>query len=188
MGSDVRGVSHYVSMAYPDWREPVRLLRLILQPAALHQRELATLIGCTLDADMPLEVAAARLEAFLKPKINGPEHTVGAPTERQLRFLTELCPSFEARAESRSEISAWIDHHLALVTIAAHEKLKLKSGDAVLVIRSYRSIGIAETRPERAVVSSNSANGRVYLKGGNGAGAWPTEVQHQEPSRGSGTL
>jgi hypothetical protein len=170
------------AMAHPDWREPVRLLRLSLTRAAAHQLALATLIGCRLDTDLPFNVAAARLEAFLEPKIRGTKHAVEAPTEGQMRFLTKLCPAFEVRCESRAEISAWIDHYLALATIAAHEKLKLKSGDVVQVSRSYRLIEIAEARHELAVVSSIGANGRVYLKGGNGAGAWPAEVQHHDRS------
>jgi len=174
--------SMILAMAHPDWREPVRLLRLSLRHAAAHQLALATLVGCTLDADLPFNVATARLEAFLEPKIRGTEHAAGAPTERQMQFLRKLCPTFEVNSESRAEISAWIDHYLALGTITAHEELKLKSGDVVQVSRSYRLIGIAEARHELAVVSSIGANGRVYLKGGSGAGAWPTEVQHRDPS------
>lgn len=169
-------------MAHADWREPVRLLRLSITPAAAHQLALATLVGCTLDADLPFNVATARLEEFLEPKIRGTNHAAAAPTERQMRFLSELCPNFRVRDESRAEISAWIGHCLALATITAHEKLKLKSGDVVQVSRSCRVICTAKTRPELTVVSSIGANGRVYLKGGNGAAAWPTEVQHQAPS------
>ena len=105
-----------------------------------------------------------------------------------MRFLADLAPSFELRDESRSEISAWIDHYLRLATIGAHERLELRRGDAVLVHQSYRAIGLSTGRTDMATVSSIDANGRVYFRGLNGGSGWPTAIERikrQRPPRGT---
>lgn len=161
-------------MTFPDWREPVRLLRLRTGPAAPHQLELASLVGCSVDASLPFDVAAARLEAFLEPRIRGKSGTPYSPTEAQMRFLLVLDPSFALHDETRTEMSAWIDYHLSCGTADALEQLKLQRGDTVEVRRTY-----ATGEPIfawKAQVSSIGGNGLVYFKGGNGQCAWPRSI------------
>lgn len=91
-----------------------------------------------------------------------------------MRFLLALEPSFTLRDETRTEISAWIDHHLARGTAHVLEQLKLRNGDTVAVRWSYATD--EPTRAWEAQVSSIGANGLVYFKGGNGQCAWPRSI------------
>lgn len=172
---NVGTVDNHEFMTFPDWQEPVRLLRLGAGPAAPHQLTLAEQIGCELDATVPLGVVAARLEAFLGPKIRGTAGTPLPPTDSQVRFLLTLNPVFVLRGESRSEISAWIDHHLALATAEALEELKLRHGDAVRV--RYQVDPHESPFYWSGVVSSIGSQGLVYFKGGNGKCAWPRSIE-----------
>ncbi|WP_153001289.1 hypothetical protein [Microbacterium testaceum] len=148
--------------------------------AATHQVELAHLVGCSTDPAAPFDVVAARLEAFLRPRIHGSAAGPLPPTSAQLRFLADLDPSFELRDEAGAEVCAWIDHHLRLTTVSAYEKLRLRRDDAVLVHHSYRVIGLDTERPGKATVSSIGADGRVYFRGINGGSAWPTAIESIE--------
>ncbi|MEW1707326.1 hypothetical protein AB0230_08800 [Microbacterium sp. NPDC089190] len=166
-------------MTFHDWREPASLLRRGAGPAASHQIELAERIGCQIDSAAPFSVVAARLEAFLGPRVRGAANNPLPPTEAQVRYLTALSPSFTLSGESRPEISAWIDHFLSLATADALEKLALNRGDAV---RVRYQLDIQESPfYSSGVVSSIGSQGLVYFKGGNGKCAWPRSIEHSLP-------
>jgi hypothetical protein len=55
--------------------------------------------------------------------------------------------------------------------------LNLKEGDRVLLRRAYEIDGCRQEWTREVTVSSIDARGRLHFKGGNGDGAWPTEVE-----------
>ncbi|MEG4507026.1 hypothetical protein QUA81_25545 [Microcoleus sp. F6_B4] len=55
--------------------------------------------------------------------------------------------------------------------------LNLKPGDRVIKISRFELNNEFHTFEQEFVISSIQPNGRVFFKGGNGRGAWPTQLK-----------
>lgn len=166
-------------MSFPDWREPARLLDAAMCAVATdEQRELAEKIGLLLTGSEPRAVVAAMLEDHLRPVIRGLEPRPASERQRSLLMSFGATEAAEPRLSSLVA-SAWISHHLALLTMGHLRRLALVRDDAVIVRRRSRlgPDGPLYEFVEYAVVSSIGANGRVHFFGGNGGGAWPSALE-----------
>lgn len=169
---------------YSSWREAARLLAEDTGPATPEQLTLATLTGLPAKLDVPRRVLAVQLEDHLAPAIHGAPPRVA--TERQLAFLECLVPDRRWDCLTVGVASSWIEHYLALGSIAALHRLKLERG--MTVLRQSACIGPDGRSHESFmafVVSSIGRSGLVYFLGGNGQCGWPMNLQHAELTSGS---
>ena len=128
-------------------------------------------VDVTLDTEF---VAAARLEDAVSPAI----HPSGEPrnaTERQIAFGRSL--GLDLNNDSFRVASARIDEELRNRNHAALNALQLKPGDRVIKRHRIEIDGQVHDLDQEYVVSSVDDNLRVWFKGGNGLGAWPTQLE-----------
>jgi len=130
---------------------------------------LASAVGKTLPGDLPFLVAAARLRAWLGTPLRLPAHSKLADQQRQLIDALATDPSSVVEEPRDSEeAEAWIAHLRLKRRWEALQLLALEAGD--IVARGTEDGSKVEE------VSSIGDHGRVYFKGGHGAGAWPDEL------------
>ncbi|MEU3847508.1 hypothetical protein AB0E44_11035 [Micrococcus terreus] len=168
-------------MAFPDWREPTRLLEESVGPPTDEQLGLALKVGYRFTGESRVVLASA-IEAWLRPTI-WQEQPYPA-TERQQEFLRELGHTGEVEELSRPVASAWIEHHLAARSAVALRKLRLRSGDTVDHEQRYVDPTTEEVHvwSEAQTVSSIGRNGLIYFRGGNGRCGWPSEIRRGDAS------
>lgn len=174
------------AVTYLDWTEPARLLEAGLLPATEEQLALAAFLDLGLDEDLPRGVAAVMLEGAVRPYIAGVSARASTaelePTERQMAFLNEIAYSeIWTRAPlNRRTASAWIGHFLAERTARRLREMKLARGDRVTKTgtRVDHATGELHEWSQQYEVSSISANGLVYFRGGNGQCGWPNSLTH----------
>ncbi|HEU0178696.1 MAG TPA: hypothetical protein VFV58_30910 [Blastocatellia bacterium] len=144
-----------------------------LDPPTDFQRQIAAALGIDITNDTR-EVAAARIHTFVGPAIlsKAAEYTA---SERQIEFASAL--GLTVDTDSSLIASAKIADELFVRNKAALELLQLKPGDCVRVRHQFELAGEQREWVEEFVVSSVQPNGRIMFKGGNGRGAWPTEVE-----------
>jgi hypothetical protein len=137
------------------------------------QKQVAAAIGVDISADSR-NVAAARIHSFVGPAIlsREAEHDASA---RQIEFARSL--GLEVAGEPSLVASAKIGDELFVRNKAALDRLKLKPGDHVRVRRKFEFAGEMRELIEEFVVSSIQPSCRIMFKGGNGLGAWPTQVE-----------
>lgn len=99
-------------------------------------------------------------------------------SERQRAFAASL--ACNVSADTKRVASAKISDALLAKNMAALAELELKPGDHVVRTEHFDLEGEAHTVSQDFVVSSIQPNGRVYFKGGNGQGAWPTQLKKRE--------
>lgn len=166
-------------MAYIDWREPVRLLAEKNGPATPEQHDLAMLLCVPLRLGEHRKIATA----LLADRVEGPIYGSQVPlaTNQQLDFLGKIAEeAFSFQDLSKRVASAWIDYYLARRAIADLLALRLQRGDRVIKTEQFSLDGENPfTFVGAHTVSSIGANGRVYFKGGNGAGGWPSELRSE---------
>ena len=136
------------------------------------QLALAKLVGLDLGADT-YDLAAAKLLDAVATAIGfeAPEPS----SERQRSFASSL--GCEVCEDSKRVASAKIGEALFAKNQAAIAALALKSGDLVIRIQQFEFQGELRTLEQEYVISSIRPNGRVFFKGGNGQGAWPTQLR-----------
>lgn len=131
------------------------------------QKEVAEKLGLKIDGDSKRVAAAKILDAvhsaiyFKEPY---PEITA-----RQIDFAKSL--SVYDPHDSRSVLSAKIEDALEINNIRIINELNLKAGDTVVVERFGTE--------REFVISSIGKNQRIWFKGGNGQGAWPSQVKEK---------
>jgi hypothetical protein len=146
-------------------------------PANPEQLRIASLLGVCIDGDSE-SVAAARIEDAVASAIF-PNHTAGPATESQINFGCAL--GLELSGLTKRVASAMIDDELQRRNAEALERLDLKPGDRVIKRREFSFGGQMHVLEDEHVVSSVGENTmRVYFRGGNGKGAWPTELTRIE--------
>lgn len=162
-------VRYRLFMPHASWRDAVAALVVATRAVTPSQQQLARSAGADLPADLPSLVAAARLQAML-----GGELGIGraaACSAEQLEFLasleTEYVRAFSPPQDQR-ELGAWVSYLRFVRRRTALEALQIEAGDIVQV-DDVRGRHIEE-------VASIGSDGRLFLKGGSGAGAWPDEV------------
>lgn len=133
---------------------------------------LAASLGLDIGTDT-FDVVAARLLDAVAPAIGHepPEQS----SERQRAFAASL--GHNVAADTKRVASAKIGEALFAKNQDAISSLGLKSGDRVVRVKRFEFEGEMRTLEQEFVVSSIQPNGRVFFKGGNGQGAWPTELK-----------
>ena len=119
-------------------------------------------------------VAAARILTFIAEAIGNPKAAANA-SERQIAFARSL--GIDVSSDSSAIASAKISDILYLKNREALARLNIKPGDSVR--KKIKLVVNGETKElvEDAVVSSIQPNLRVFFKGGNGRGAWLSEIE-----------
>lgn len=138
-----------------------------------YQIHLATLLGVDIMADTE-RVAAARLEDKVSSAIY-PGQELRLATNRQVAFGCSL--SLDLTNDSFRVASAKIDDELRVRNRTAANNLDLKPGDRVVKRQRVEINGTFHGLDQEYIVSSVDANFRVWFKGGNGQGAWPTQLE-----------
>lgn len=140
-------------------------------PQQLH---LASLLGVDVSGDSE-SVASARLEDAVAPAIYAGQETRPA-TERQVSFGAALGLSLSS--DSVRVASAKIDDELFRRNALALNSLELKAGDRVVKRESFEMDGRTHLLEREFIVSSVHPDSlRVWFRGGNGQGAWPTQLE-----------
>jgi len=137
------------------------------------QKRVAAALGIDISHDTQ-EVAAARVHTFVGPAIHSKVAQYMA-SERQIAFAQSL--GLDVTGDSSLVASAKIADELYSRNKASLEKLQLQPGDRVRVRYQFESAGEMREWVQEAVVSSIQPNCRIMFKGGNGSGAWPTQVE-----------
>lgn len=140
--------------------------------ASQNQIALAGLLNLNIAADT-FDVAAARLLDAVAVAIGHepPEQS----SERQRAFAASL--GHDVTADSKRVASAKIGEALFAKNQDAIASLSLKPGDRVVRVEQFEYDGEMRTLEQEFVISSIQPNGRVFFKGGNGQGAWPTQLK-----------
>jgi hypothetical protein len=137
------------------------------------QIHLAELLGIDVSADTE-NIAAARLEDAVAAAIYPNEQPRHA-TEAQVAFARSL--GLDTEDESLRVASAKIDEELFRRNPSALESLELKPGDRVLKRETFSYEGQTHVLEREYIVSSiDESSLRVWFRGGNGQGAWPSQL------------
>ena len=136
------------------------------------QLQLANLLGLNLAADT-FDVAAAQLLDKIAAAIGHepPEQS----SERQQSFAASL--GLDVTTDSKRVAGAKIGDALYTKNQEAIASLNLQPGDRVIQVTQFEYEGKLRSLEQEFVVSSIQPNGRVFFKGGNGLGAWPTQLK-----------
>lgn len=143
-----------------------------IQRPSQDQITLAGLLGLDIKTDT-FDVAAARLLDAVATAIGHepPEQS----SERQRAFAVSL--GHNVTADTKRIASAKIGEALFAKNQDAIASLHLKPGDCVVRVEHFEFDREMRTVEQEFVVSSIQPNGRVFFKGGNGQGAWPTQLK-----------
>jgi len=145
------------------------------------QLRVATALGVEVAQDSGI-VAAARIRDAVAEVI-GERHGPRPATLRQIEFGRSL--DLDVRYDSVRVASARIEEELQKRNFQALAGLALKPGDRVLKREVFEHDGKRHESVREFVVSSIQSNCRVFFKGGNGLGAWPTELERLTDHRSS---
>lgn len=136
------------------------------------QLKLAQLAGVDVQGDS-FDVAAAKLLDAVALAIG---YEPGEPSsERQRSFAASL--GCTVTHDSKRVASAKIGDALFAKNQEAIAALAFNPGDRVVRVHQFEFEGELRTLEQEYVISSIQPNGRVYFKGGNGQGAWPTQLR-----------
>lgn len=141
-------------------------------PPSREQHALAQLLKLDICHDSR-DVAAAKLFDAIAVSV-GFEPAEPA-SDRQRDFAQSLGASVEGI--SKRVASARIGEILMAKNLKAIEEMNLKPGDHVVRVQSFEFQGETRVLEQEFVISSIQPNGRVFFKGGNGQGAWPTQLR-----------
>jgi hypothetical protein len=144
---------------------------MALSPPSAEQIELAAQLNIDVALDT-YDVAAARLLDAVSVAIGF--EPLQQSSERQRTFASSL--GVDVAADSKRVASARIGDALFERNQVAIAALNLKPGDCVIRTEYFEIEGELRSIAHEYVVSSIQPNGRVYFKGGNGQGAWPTQL------------
>jgi hypothetical protein len=153
-------------VTHDNWRAASVDIAKAMEPATTIQHKIATLAGVKLQRNLPQLVAAARLQSALGTEIGAPEVSeVREMQEEIIRDLSTRSLRVVPKPQDSREAEAWITYLRLKRRQKAIEKLQLSAGD-IVEVKGNDGQQIAE-------VSSVGGDGRIHLKGGGGAGAWP---------------
>ena len=135
------------------------------------QIQLAASLGIDVAPDT-FDVAAARLLDHVAAAIG---HEPPEPSsDRQRAFAASL--GQDVSPDSKRVASARIGEALFAKNQDAIAALNLQPGDRVVRVTRFEHDGEMHSFEQEFVISSIQPNGRVFFKGGNGQGAWPTQL------------
>jgi len=146
------------------------------RPPSTEQREIAGRLGLDISADSS-DIAAARIFDAVATAVG---HEPTAPsTERQRAFAASL--GQDVSSDSQRIASARIGEALQIRNEQAIAELDLKPGDRILRVERFEHEGQWHTLEREFIVSSIQPSGRIFFRGGNGQGAWPTQIRKLDP-------
>lgn len=134
-------------------------------------------IALKLDIDISNDsrnVAGAKIYDVVQPAIDT-NFEISEATVEQIKLGEKL--GLNLNQDSMRVASAKIEDRLKEKNKNTLDKLNLKSGDKVIKKNKVNIQGEEKTFFSEHVVSSIGRNYRVYFKGGNGQGAWPTQLE-----------
>jgi hypothetical protein len=141
-----------------------------------HQVKLAALLRIDVSGDCE-SVAAARLQDAVAPALL--DRAAAPSSVRQIEFGASL--GLDLSSDTLRVASAKIDQALYYRNLMALRTLDLRSGDRVVKRDTYEMHGTVHVLEHEFVVSSIEPNSlRVWFRGGNGQGAWPTQLRRLE--------
>jgi len=133
-------------------------------PASQFQRKIAGFLGIAID-DSSFAIAAAQIESAISEAIY-PKYTPALPaTEKQVVFAADL--GLNVSQDNMKVASARIQEALDQRNATLIRDMQITPGTRV----KWRKWNQVKT------ISSISANGRLWFKGGNGSGAFPHEIE-----------
>jgi hypothetical protein len=139
------------------------------------QKKLASVFDIDITNDT-FDVAAARLLDEVATAIG---HEPAEPSsDRQRAFAASL--DQDVTENTKRVASARIGEALFVRNQEAISNLDLKPGDQVIRLTQFEYDGELRSLEQIFVISSIQSNGRVFFKGGNGQGAWPTQLRKLE--------
>lgn len=150
-------------MSKKTWKEAIATIRPILGNATSSQQRLIVDLGIKISINLPRLVVAAKLRDHLSENLALPAAI--EPSKRFAALIELLKEEHDGKIEpqSNSEAEGWVEHLRLLRRVEHLERTRLEAGDIVEI----------PTESRFAEVSSIGNEGRVYFKGGYGAGAWP---------------
>lgn len=158
-------------MSSTTWKEAIKVLEASVAGVTPKQLELAKKLGVDLPKRVPGLVAAVLLKEAIAEELRVEDFRV--PSDDQLVYLKDLAKAGRAqspgRLTTRDQMDAWIAVMQARRAIEALKNLELVAGDLVA------PIGAPDTEVDE--VASISATGRIYFRGGRGAGKRPHELR-----------
>lgn len=144
-------------------------------PVTLQQYQLAASLGVSVSEDT-FNVAAAKLLDTVSEAL-GFEPACPSST-RQRAFAHSL--GVDVAKDSKRVASAKTGDYLLELNQKAIVDLNLQPGDRVTRVQRFECEGEEREFEQEFIVSSIQPNGRVFFKGGNGQGAWPTQLRKAE--------
>lgn len=144
------------------------------------QRRVAAALGVDVVNDTST-VAAARIRDVVAEAI-GERFATRPATTKQIEYGIRL--GLDLRSDSIRVASAKIGDELSRRNFEAIARLDLRPGDHVLKHDVFELRGESHELVREFVVSSIQANARVFFKGGNGQGAWPTQLEKLDGGHG----
>ncbi|MDP2603067.1 MAG: hypothetical protein Q8S00_10800 [Deltaproteobacteria bacterium] len=136
------------------------------------QKNIAAKLGIDVSDDTH-DVAAARIHDAVATAIG--QLPPKRSTARQRKFAEEI--GIKVSKDTIRVASARIGDKLSQDNRHALQALNLKPGDEVALLEDFEIDGIATDPRQRFIVSSIGSNGRVYFKGMNCPGAWPSQIK-----------
>jgi hypothetical protein len=141
------------------------------QTQSQEQKALAAALGVDVSGDS-YDIAAAKLLDAVATAIGF--EPPAASSDRQRAFALSL--GHNVVGDSKRLASAKIGEALLAKNREVIAALDLKPGDRVVRTEHFEFEGEMRSISQEFIVSSIQPNGRVFFKGGNGQGAWPTQL------------
>lgn len=138
-----------------------------------YQLEVAIKLGIDVSRDS-VNMAGAKIFDEIQAAID-PSSIPRKASLKQIEFGDSI--GLDLRGDSTSVASAKIKDELLLMNKLALKRLELKPGDEVKKSRVVNINGREQTEISIHIVSSVGKNLRVYFKGGNGNGAWLSQLE-----------
>lgn len=141
--------------------------------ATEEQLRVGSALGLDLAGDSESTAAARILDAVSVAigERSGPQPA----TQKQIDFAQSL--GLDASEDALRVASARIDEESCRRNLEALERLNLAPGDRVVKRTAVVINGERHEYTQEYIVSSIRHNTRVFFKGGNGQGAWPTQLK-----------
>ncbi len=153
-------------MVFRRWQEATQSIIELTGRCTPEQLAIASAAGLRMRSALPRLVAAARLRQHLHPSLGTDPPRPVHPYQRDVLAELALEPQKrEPKCDTAAEADAWIQYLRLRLRSRMLRRLRLCEGD---IIR--RSMADPD---EVDAVSSIGGDGRVYLRGGKGARAWP---------------
>lgn len=146
------------------------------QSPSEEQKAIASLLRLDISRDT-FAVATARIHDSVAVAIG--EKAPAPSSLRQQALAAAL--GLNVEQDSRRIASARIGDLLYIKNRQAIDTMRLRPGDRVTRVNHIELETERRTLEQEFTISSIQPNGRIYFKGGNGQGAWPSQIRRIRP-------